>query len=52
MALIKLSEFGRIDFKNMIDEIFSPEDCTKVYTRLINDSNFPVVSQFDWRNVK
>ena len=51
-ALMKLSEFGRINFKEMIDETFLPEDCTEVYTRLINDKNFPVVSQFDWRDVK
>ena len=51
-AIMKLSEYGRINFKDMIDETFSPEDCKEVYTRLINDRNFPVVSQFDWRNTK
>jgi len=51
-ALMKLSAYERINFKDMIDETFLPEDCTEVYTRLINDKNFPVVSQFDWRNIK
>lgn len=51
-AIMKLSEYGRINFKDMIDETFLPEDCKEVYTRLINDRNFPVVSQFDWRNTK
>ena len=49
---MKLCALGRIDFKGIIDETYSPEECSEVYQRLINDKNFPVVSQFDWRNIK
>ena len=51
-TLRKLCSFGRISLKDMVDEVFNPEDCEAVYDRLINDKEFPVVSQFDWRNLK
>lgn len=51
-TLRKLCSFGRISLKDMVDEVFDPEDCEAVYTRLVNDKNFPVVSQFDWRILK
>jgi len=51
-TMLKLCEMGRINLRDMIDEAYSPEDCFQVYTRLINDRNFPAVSQFDWRNIK
>lgn len=51
-TILKLSQMGRINLEKMVDEVYLPEDCTEVYTRLVNDKNFPVVSQFDWRNMK
>lgn len=51
-ATIKLCAMGRIKLNELVDEVYLPENCTEVYTRLVNDKNFPVVSQFDWRNVK
>lgn len=51
-AILKLCVNKRIDLKSMIKETYMPEDCQEVYTRLINDRNFPVVAQFDWRNFK
>ena len=51
-TILKLSQMGRINLEKMVDEVYLPEDCTEVYTRLVNDKNFPVVSQFDWRDVK
>lgn len=52
ISVMKLCESRRIQLEETIDEIFRPEDCTKVYTRLINDRHFPVVSQFDWSNIE
>lgn len=51
-SILKLCELRRISLAETIDATFSPYDCNQVYTRLINDRNFPVVSQFDWRNVE
>ena len=48
-AVLKLISGGRIDIKGMIKEIHKPDDCSKVYTRLVNDRNFPTLIQFDWR---
>lgn len=50
-ALLKLCALKRIALKAMVDEVFFPEDCGEVYTRLVNDKNFPVVVQFDWRHL-
>ncbi len=47
-AVMKLIAAKRLSLKATIDEVFSPVDCPEIYTRLINDKNFPVVSQFDW----
>ena len=50
-AILKLCAAGRINLKDMIEEVDSPMNCTEVYERLINDKNFPVVVQFDWRDM-
>ena len=47
-AMLKLLSLGRINLKDMIMETYSPVQCGEVYTRLANDSNFPIVVQFDW----
>lgn len=51
-ALIRLCEHHRVDFAEMIQETYSPADCTEVYTRLINDRAFPPVVQFDWSRLE
>ncbi len=51
-TFLKLCAMGRINVKDMIDEVYSPVDCPAVYERLINDRNFPVVAQFDWTTVE
>lgn len=33
---------------DIIKETHNPENCSEVYTRLVNDKNFPVGVQFDW----
>ena len=51
-AVMKLCRGKRLDLLGMIKETYNPEDCGAIYTRLINDKNFPTVVQFDWREVK
>lgn len=51
-SIMKLCQFGRVDLKAIIDETYLPKNCQEVYTRLITDPSFPVVSQFDWRNIR
>ena len=50
-SIMKLISYNRLDFSDMIKEVHSPKDCQDVYTRLINDKEFPIVVQFDWRDV-
>lgn len=49
-TILKLLSGGRLTFRDMIKETHSPADCKAVYDRLINDKNFPVAVQFDWRS--
>lgn len=50
-AVLKLCAGKRIDLKSMIKETHDPKDCQSVYTRLVQDRDFPTVVQFDWRKV-
>lgn len=47
-AVLKLCAGKRIDLVSMIKETHSPEECQSVYTRLVQDKNFPTIVQFDW----
>ena len=49
-TVLKLLAFERLTLKDIVKETHSPKDCAAVYERLINDKNFPVGVQFDWRN--
>ena len=49
--MLKLCAGGRLCLDDIIGETHTPEECPEVYDRLINDKNFPVVVQFDWRNM-
>ena len=51
-AVIKLISLNRLKFDDMIKETHSPKECDKVYTRLVNDKDFPIIVQFDWRDTK
>lgn len=51
-AVLKLCSCGRLCLENLIEETHSPTECPEVYNRLIFDKNFPVVVQFDWRNMQ
>lgn len=48
-VVLDLIAGGRICLKNLIEERYSPKDCEKVYDRLVNDKNFPIGVQFDWK---
>lgn len=48
-AALKLMSGGRLNLAEMIKETHSPDECTAVYTRLVQDKNFPIFVQFDWR---
>ena len=50
-ALLQLVKGGRLNFKDMIHEIHSPEEAQSVYNRLANDKNFPIGVLFDWKKV-
>lgn len=50
-AIMNLIKGKRLNFKDMICEIHSPNEATEVYNRLANEKNFPVGVLFDWRNV-
>ena len=47
-AILKMLCYSRVFFDNLPVEMYSPTECGAVYTRLINDKNFPPVVQFDW----
>lgn len=51
LTMIRLTENGRIKPSSIIDETYSPNDATAVYSRLATEKAFPLV-QFDWRNMK
>lgn len=50
-SILKLCAGKRVDMKRLVQEVHSPKDCTEVYTRLVNDKNFPVCVQFDWSSL-
>ncbi len=51
-AVLKLISGGRICLEDIIEETHDPTECEEVYNRLAFDKDFPVVVQFDWRNLK
>jgi len=51
-AVLRLISGGRLDLASMIRETHLPEECGEVFTRLIEDREFPIVVQFDWRNME
>ncbi len=50
-TILNLCKMGRLDLKSLVEETYSPSECQEVYTRLINDRNFPTVVQFEWSEV-
>ena len=50
-ATLDLIKGGRLDLREMVEEIHSPAECAEVYGRLVSDKNFPVCARFDWRKL-
>lgn len=47
-TVLNLIKGGRLNFKDMIFEIHSPENAPEVYTRLATERSFPIGILFDW----
>lgn len=47
-AILNLIGAGRLTLKDIVKEVHNPCDCSKVYSRLVSDKNFPIGVQFDW----
>lgn len=47
-CVLSLIKGKRLNFKEMICEIVSPEEAQRVYDRLVNEKNFPIGVLFDW----
>ena len=50
-TIIGLQEGGRINLDALVDEVHSPDECTEVYTRLVEGKDYPTVVQFDWSKI-
>lgn len=51
-AVLRMCGGGRICLENLVEETHKPEECPEVYRRLALDKDFPIVTQFDWRDMK
>lgn len=49
--VLKLLENKRLEISNLAKKMFSPKECSDVYTQLVNDKNFPITVQFDWSDI-
>ncbi len=50
-TVLNLIKGGRLNFKDMICEIHSPEEAPTVFARLANEKNFPIGVLFDWSKI-
>ena len=50
-AQLKLIELGRMCYKDIVQEVHSPEDCREIYERLANDRKFPTCVQYKWDEI-
>lgn len=50
-AMLNLVKGGRVNVKDMIEEIHSPTEAQDVYDRLVTEKNFPIGVLFDWRKI-
>lgn len=46
-AVLNLTRLGRIKLSDLVEEVHSPAEATRIYTRLCTEKTFPLV-QFDW----
>lgn len=50
-AMLSLIRGKRLNVKDMISEIHSPEEAQNVYDRLASEKNFPIGVLFDWKQI-
>ena len=50
-AILSLISGKRLELDSLVSEIHSPADCPEVYDRLVNDRDFPIGVQFDWKRL-
>lgn len=50
-AILDMISAGRIKMKPIISRVASPTEAPTIYTELANDSNFPLGTVFDWREI-
>lgn len=47
-TVLNLVKGKRLNFKDMVCEIHSPDKAQEIYSRLVNDKNFPIGVLFNW----
>ncbi len=50
-TVLNLTKSERMNLKDLIFEIHSPAEAQEVYTRLVNEKNFPIGVLFDWKRI-
>lgn len=50
-TVLNLIKGKRLNFKDMICEIHSPEEAPSVFNRLATEKNFPIGVLFDWKQI-
>lgn len=50
-TLLNLVKGKRLNFKDMICEIHSPNEAQVIFDRLVKERNFPIGVLFDWREI-
>ena len=50
-TVLNLVKGNRLNFKDMICEIHSPEEAPDVFNRLVTEKNFPIGVLFDWKRI-
>ena len=48
-AILRLIHAGRLNLHDVIHEVHVPEECGKVYERLVSEKNFPVGVEWNWQ---
>jgi len=48
-VVLNLCSMRGLALADIVKETHNPKSCPEVYTRLVNDKDFPVGVQFDWR---
>lgn len=52
LAVLRMISGDRLTLTDIVGETHSPDECAKVYERLVFDKKYPIAVQFDWRNLE